>query len=104
MIKEKIYISGKISGLPLKKVTEKFKWFSVFLREKGFDVVNPIEIQPISDDKTWLDYMAEDIKALMQCDSIYMIYDWGQSKGARIEYAIARELGLKIYFHDEFNL
>lgn len=99
----KIYISGKISGLPLKAAKQKFKWHSAFLKLKGFEPVNPFEINQISPEKTWTDYMLIDIKHLFGCDAIYMLKDWGQSRGARIEYQIARELQLKIYFEGEFN-
>lgn len=36
------------------------------------------------------------IENLMNCDAIYLLYDWRMSKGAVLEYAIAKELGLKI--------
>ena len=47
--------------------------------------------------------MRDDISALMKCDAIYMLNDWGQSRGARIEYVIAKELGLEIIYEGEFN-
>jgi len=47
--------------------------------------------------------MVDDISALLECEAIYMVKDWGQSKGARLEYAIAKELGLYILFDGEFN-
>lgn len=34
--------------------------------------------------------------------TLFMQKDWGQSKGARVEYAIARELGLQIYHEGSF--
>lgn len=99
----KIYISGKISGLPIKSVIEKFKWHSGFLRMKGYEPINPIEVSPYSEQKGWSDYMAEDIAALLKCEAIYMLKDWGQSRGARIEYQIAKELGLQIFFEGDLN-
>ena len=41
----KIYISGKISGLPIKNVIEKFKWHAGFLEMKGHEPVNPIDVR-----------------------------------------------------------
>lgn len=99
----KIYISGKISDLPIKQVKEKFKWHSGFLSMKGHEPVNPLEVSPFDETKNWNDYMVSDIAALLECDAIYMLKDWGQSKGARIEYSIARELGLQILFEGSFN-
>jgi hypothetical protein len=65
--------------------------------------VNPIYVSPYEKDKQWADYMADDIKALFECDAIYMLSDWGQSKGARVEYAIAKELGLIVIHEAEFS-
>ena len=99
----KIYISGKISGLPIKNVIEKFKWHAGFLEMKGYEPVNPIDVSPFDETKDWSDYMVDDIAALLKCEAIYMLKDWGQSRGARIEYQIAKELGLQILFEGEYN-
>ena len=100
---KKIYISGKISGLPIESVVDKFARNAEFLMVKGFEPVNPIDVSPYHVSKTWEDYMRDDISALMKCDAIYMLNDWGQSRGARIEYVIAKELGLEIIFEGELN-
>ena len=94
----KVYISGKITGLPIKEVRTKFNAAQNFCEIYAQEIVNPMEINKISKKKTWIDYMIRDIKALETCDAIFMLKDWGQSKGARIEYEIAKELGLKIMF------
>ena len=99
----KIYISGKISGLPLKNVIDKFNMHAAFLKLKGYEPVNPIEVSPYREDKQWHDYMVDDFAALLKCEAIYMLKDWGQSRGARIEYQIAKELGLQILFEGEYN-
>lgn len=98
----KIYISGKISDLPYNEVVEKFNFHSDFLELKGYEVVNPITISPYSPEKQWHDYMLEDIKELFNCEAIYMLKDWGISRGARIEYNIAQEMKLRIHFEGEF--
>lgn len=88
----KVYISGKISGMPLDEAKKKFQESSYALLLEGHDPVNPIG----TGEKTWKEYLLEDIAILFDCDAIYMQKDWGQSKGARIEYAVAKELGLLI--------
>lgn len=72
----KIYISGKISGLPLKQVIDKFNSHAEFLKYKGHEAVNPIELSPYREDKQWHDYMVDDIAALFQYEAIYMLADW----------------------------
>lgn len=95
----KIYISGKIGGLDYKEAFEKFESREKQLIIIGYEVVNPMKIHPPREiPRTWEEFMVEDIQELFKCESIYMLEDWGQSKGARVEYAIAKELGFKIIF------
>ena len=44
---------------------------------------------------TWFDYMKVDIKALLECDYVYMLPGWKKSNGARIEKFIAFIFGIK---------
>lgn len=99
----KTYISGKISGLPEHEARAKFDNTAILLKAKGYTPVNPFDVQPAHPNPVWEDYMAADIHALMHCQAIYMQRDWGQSKGARIEYQIALELGLVVMFEGQFN-
>lgn len=80
----KIYISGKISGLKIEKVKEKFFKAEIMLISLGYIPVNPIYVSPFDESKGWHDYMVDDISALLKCEAIYMLKDWGQSRGARI--------------------
>lgn len=89
----KIYISGKITGID--NYAELFESAEKLLIEKGFEVINPVKLNHLHD-KTWNSYMKEDIKALMDCDAIYMLKNWHQSKGAIIEKKLAFELGIQI--------
>ena len=40
--------------------------------------------------------MIDDLRLLFDCEAIYLIDNWQMSKGARIEYYIAKELGMSI--------
>lgn len=97
----KIYISSKISGIE-KEAPELFEKAEQLLISKGYEVVNPMKLNH-QHDQTWESYMKEDIKALCDCDGIYMFGDWKHSKGAREEYRISRTLKLKIIFEHELN-
>ena len=91
----KIYISGKITGLPLETAKSKFYEAEKNLISQGHIVVNPMSL-PHNHSQTWLEYMKEDIKALLDCDAIYMLKGWQESKGACIEFNLAHDLDLKI--------
>lgn len=94
----KVYISGKISGLDYQEAYNKFESAEQDVVRLGGIPVNPMKICDNDPNKTWEDYMEIDLGALLRCEGIYMLKDWGDSRGARVEYAVARELGLTIQF------
>lgn len=96
----KIYISGKITGLHLEEARKLFEGAELIISANGFIPVNPMKINSHKDGKTWEEYMVDDIRVLLGCEGIYMLSNWGQSAGARIEYQIAKELGMKILFEE----
>lgn len=89
----KIYISGRITGV--ENFEDRFKEAELKLRKEYPDaeIVNPIiigkEVEEQIINPTWNDYMRNCIKHLVECDSIYLLDDWKNSKGARLEYFIA---------------
>lgn len=99
-MKEKtIYISGKISGLHITQAEAHFMNAEIDLMYLGYEnIINPMKLVPYDPNLTWHDYMVKDIGALLKCDAIFMLKNWGQSKGARVERAIAIELGLEIIY------
>ena len=98
--KKKVYISGAISGLPIEDVKKSFNRAEKTLEESGFIPVNPIKVQPFVKDFTWLDYMKAGIKALVDCDAIYLLDNWESSKGAKIEVDLALSLGIYVINKD----
>lgn len=95
-MKGKIYISGKITGIE-KEAPALFEAAEKKLKIKGYEVVNPMTI-PHEHDKSWNSYMKADVKAMCDCDEIFMLANWKDSKGAIIEWNIANFLGLKISY------
>lgn len=94
----KVYISGKITGLDYQEAYNKFESAEKEVINFGGAPVNPMKICDNDPTKTWEDYMEIDLAALLRCEGIYMLNNWGASKGARVEYAVAKELGLTILF------
>ena len=90
-----IYISGKITGLPFEEVEANFYNAQNRLEEKGFKVVNPLNNGLSIHDK-WQNHMKADIKLLMECNTIYLLSNWKDSRGARIERDIAVALGYDV--------
>lgn len=95
MRKEKVYISGKITGLPIDEAKDNFNNAENKLREKGYEVVNPFN-NGLPEKSTWMEHMKADIKLLMECDLICLLSNWVDSKGAKIEFNIAKRMGYKV--------
>ena len=101
--KKKIYLSGlisdggKLSDGDIESNKELFFKAENSYSKKGYIVINPLKLHTIR--RTWEEYMFEDIRVLFSCQEICMLSNWRKSKGARIEFAIARELGIKIRYY-----
>ena len=94
----KVYISGKISGLPHAIALSKFKASERILFSENYIPVNPMELNHTEHDQSWEGFMRVDLKALCDCDAIYMMNNYKDSRGAKIELQLARDLGMKIIF------
>ena len=90
----KIYICGKVTGLPYKQVRDKFNEAEQKLKGMGFTPVNPVQFVPEACE--WNTAMKICISRLIDCDAIFLLPDYKQSKGAMLEYEIAKALDFKI--------
>lgn len=96
----KVYIAGKITGLERAAVAEKFKAAENALLFDGQSVFNP-SVLPLYDDVSHEDYMHICFAMIDICDAVYMLKDWQQSKGARMELQYAADWKKKIVYEDE---
>lgn len=92
---KKIYISGPISGLPFETVERNFNDAEIRLQEQGHEVVNPLD-NGLTKDHSWTEHMRADLKLLLDCDAIYLLKGYQDSKGAMIEYDLARLLHFEV--------
>lgn len=93
----RIYISGKISGLPYNEVEERFDDAEKLLSDLGFEVVNPLK-NGLATQEEWIKHLCKDIELLHSCDAIYMMNNWTESRGARHEYDFALAENKDIWF------
>ena len=108
-----VYISGKMKGLSKERYIERFKDAEQSLKWVGVtDILNPIrfkmkhiiEENNISDKDLFSPkyrnlFLREDIKQLIKADTICMTFDYKESPGAMVEYAIARALNMNIIYY-----
>jgi hypothetical protein len=93
-----VYISGKVSGTTDAK--QRFEHAETLLKTIGYlHVINPLKLDH-SKNTEWHQHMITDISALLhtQCKTMYMLKDWRESPGARIEHAIAIETGMRVLY------
>lgn len=110
-----IYISGAMSGLDPKEVTKRFKEAEGLLESIGLHPVSPLcvyerfsqikqDLPDTPDETIWDMAMIEAIQLLLPCDGIFMLKNWTESRGARIERKISVEKGKIILYEDSFNI
>ncbi len=93
----RIYIAGKVTGEDPALVKSKFAIAQIDLINQGHIAVNPIDV--VKDFNTpWDIAMGKCLKALLSCQTAYFLKDWKDSKGAKVEHAFAKELGLTIIY------
>lgn len=99
---KKIYVSGKITGLKIEDAQAKFAEAATRLKAMGHEPVNPMEHVPYHPEWDWHDYMKADVKLICDCDAIYMLDNWHDSKGAIEEHRIATlTFNMPAYFHHD---
>lgn len=98
--KERIYISGPISGHDINERRKKFSMTAGYLEMvRDCEVVNPVAVaDEHPEDETTHQHMRRDIELLMTCDLIYMMEGWTHSKGCMVELMVATSIGLPVLF------
>jgi DNA-binding transcriptional regulator YdaS (Cro superfamily) len=90
----RIYIAGPMTGYP-ELNHPAFHAEAARLRAAGLNVVSPAEVT-LDGNPTWFDYMRADLRLMMRCSTICLLPGWRRSKGARIEYLVAKCLGFEV--------
>jgi len=91
-----VYIAGKITGME-QQAYQLFELYEKALKQKGYIVANPMKLNH-EHDKKWSSYMRECISCLMECDKIFLMHNWVESKGAKLELSIANSIGIDACF------
>ncbi|VVN88497.1 hypothetical protein PS718_01690 [Pseudomonas fluorescens] len=89
-----LYLAGPMTGFEDFNFPA-FNKMAAELRARGYVVENPAE-HGVVDGADWADYMAYDLTRLGLCGQVAVLPGWENSKGARLEVHIARELGMKV--------
>ena len=100
----KVYIAGPVSMIQdyNRPAFEKAKTELLAL---GYEVECPSDIIPqTGPNLTWLECMRACIKRLVDCERIYLLNGWSTSRGAKIEWDIAKALGIDpLYLEGDYE-
>ena len=91
---KRIYLSGPMSGLPEHNFPA-FNAEAARLRALGYDVVNPVDINP-DPGKSWHECLRADLAALLTCDTLALLPGWQGSTGAHLEMHVAHRIAMPI--------
>lgn len=91
----RVYISGKITGKSPEQAKSDFKAAANYLHKLGHVPISPLN-NGLPPESAWENHMRVDIRMLTNCDRIYLLPDWQESKGALIEAELAGYLGIGV--------
>lgn len=101
MKKQRIYISGPISGHDYEERKNEFKRVQIMLEAQGYEVFNPME-NGLPPDSTTARHMRRDLNELTREDdpyyAIYMMRKWNHSAGCWTEFHTALAIDLIVIF------
>lgn len=100
-MKKKVYLSGRMSGLPEDTWRWRFATTQIIMEIRGHKAVNPADT--IISRHPWLYKIVGyrftlwyDLRLLRRCAHIHMLgNDWRLSRGARLERMKARQWGIE---------
>ena len=93
----RVFISGAITGTD--DYMERFAAAEEALTAKGYTVLNPAKvIAQVPFELDWYTCMNITMEMLGECNAIYMLKDWEESKGAREEHFYAEKIELEIMY------
>lgn len=96
--KSKLYLGGPITGIRGGNKAA-FNRATKVLRSMGYKVVNPIELDKGAPKKMkWADFIRRDIPHLAKCYGLVLLPKWESSRGAQLEWRIAKDLGMPICY------
>jgi len=95
MATKRIYLAGPMTGYPGFNF-DAFHRAAERLKAAGWRVVDPSKNFDGRTDLPRSTYLKADVELLVQCDALALLPGWEQSRGAKMEYLLARELDLQV--------
>lgn len=98
----RVYISIPITGHDIAEQTKKVEKIANGIRALGHEPVSPFDTPAApshyNQQEQYAFYLGRDIEQLLLCDGAYFSRGWKDSKGCRMEEAVAQAAGIPVYF------
>ncbi len=95
----RIYIAGKITGLSGEEAEVNFMWAEMLIEKAGHTPLNPLKLVDQAEGREYGEYLLDALRVvLLDAEALFMLDNWPDSKGARIELAIAHVMDLPVYY------
>ncbi len=95
----KIYIAGKITGMDEAVAFAEFEAAEEMIAGLGHEPLNPMKLVDQDPMCAYEDQLLDALEVvLVSATALYMLANWRDSKGARVEHAIAEIFGKPIYY------
>lgn len=94
----KVYTAGPLSAATEEQrqaFRDRMRAAEAALKAAGHEVVCPLD-NGLHVDAKWDEHMRADIPLMLTCDTVALLDGWADSRGARIEYQLAKDLGLRV--------
>ena len=99
----KVYLAGPMRGYPEYNFP-RFREAAAQLREMGYDVLSPAELDEELDgfdgttewQGTIKEAMKRDLPSVLSCDAVVLLEGWQNSQGAKLEAHVAKVVGMPI--------
>lgn len=96
------YISGKYSGDSIRDIVNNIREaekVAIKYWQLGYAVICPHTNTALFDGAlTWQQFLDGDLEMIKRCDTIVMMKDYENSKGAMLELTLAKELNKEIIY------
>lgn len=92
----RLYVSGPMTGIKDKNFPA-FNKAANALRKKGYQVINPAELDVNNPKTTWAECLRRDIVAEMRCNGVATLPSYKHSRGAQLEVYIAEALNWPVH-------
>lgn len=97
-----LYVAGPVSGTT--DYSERFRQGCMEVAQLGYVPVSPLEVftsEDTTSEETWQLAIRADIRALLECHGAFMLRNWEDSRGARLEHYIAVSLDMLVLYQGD---